>query len=128
MTGGLPVADVHALSDERVAVLAQVDALEESAATYFMTTDGSSGSGMGAAIRSSIKAVGVDVKHIHDASQGEIDAQEQLIALRKAITAGDFDSASRVAVSDDHALFDEIRSEVLSFSAHLQGSFIRFGR
>jgi len=117
--------EVRALIDS---VLDQVDTLEDDATTYFTTTDGSSGSGMGAAIRSSLKSIGVDVKHVYDASKGKIDAQEHLISLRKAITAGDFDSAARVAVADDHSIFDDIRSEVLSFRGHLQGSFIRFDR
>lgn len=117
--------EVKALIDS---VLGRLDVLEEHARDYFTKTDGGSGIALGASIRAELRAVGVEVKHIQDASKERVEAQECLINLRKAVTAGDFDSAARVPISDADELFDEIRATILEFRSHLQGQFIRFQR
>lgn len=117
--------EIKALIDSAIA---KVDTLEDHAVEYFSTTDGGRGSAIAASIRSNLSSIATDIKHVREASKGLIDGESQLIALRQAITSGDFDSASRVAIPESDEMFEDIRSAILAFRSHLQGAFLRFQR
>lgn len=117
--------EIRALID---AVLVGLDILEEQAVRYYTTTDGQNSGALGASIRTGLRRVAMECKHITDATEKRIDCTEPLVAVRQAITAEPFDSINRAPLLEESERLDEIRNRVLDMRSFLQTGFLRLPR
>lgn len=108
--------------------VARSERIAELAQDYYASDPGFENAKRAGRIRSELKTLATEVHILRSASEAKIDANHALIALRQAITGGEFDSSNRAAEPPESEVFAEIDEAVVAFHRRLTVSFTQFPR
>ena len=108
--------------------IARSERLGSMARTYLEGAYGSENAQLSARIKLELKTLGTEVQALNESTKKEITAGRELIALRRAITGGTFDSANRQPTLGTDPVFAEIDDAIVDFHRKMTESFCRLKR
>ncbi|BAK76766.1 hypothetical protein NH8B_1951 [Pseudogulbenkiania sp. NH8B] len=108
-------------------VIEHLDALEQKTHDYFTSEPSTATDRVAQEIKSLLKVIACDLSSLKT-EEPLLDCNLQIIRLRRRITSGEFDSASRVARTSNDPFFAEVAGDVIATQDHLKTKFLQVKR